>query len=123
MLLIYIGADYEKVGPKQQCRRRNEIKEHIFGLTSSYSTIGLQVISVQLETSCGNAVNLQLMPAADVRQCETEKDDEIPNVAYLLLKYGVSIEFYHELTMIFDNLPRSYKVATYVGIASYTAKV
>lgn len=67
------------------------------------------MISLQLKTSSGNAVNLQLTPA-DMRQCETEKDDGIPNVAYLLLKYGASIEFYHELTMIFDNLPRSYKV-------------
>jgi len=47
----------------------------------------------------------------DMKLCETKKDDDmIPNVAYLLLKYGASIEFYHELTMVFDNLPKSYKV-------------
>ena len=68
---------------------------------------------MQLQTSCGNTVDLQLM-IADMKQCETEKDsDDVPNVAYLLLKYGVSIEFYHELTMVFDNLPRSYKVGKY----------
>ena len=37
-------------------------------------------------------------------------DDLIPNVTYLLLKYGVSIELYNELAMVFDNLPESYKV-------------
>ena len=66
---------------------------------------------MQLQTSCGNTVNLQLMPD-DMKLCETKKDDGvIPNVAYLLLKHGASIEFYHELTMVFDNLPKSYKVA------------
>ena len=39
-----------------------------------------------------------------------DNDDLIPNVTYLLLKYGVSIELYNELAMVFDDLPESYKV-------------
>ena len=36
-------------------------------------------------------------------------EETMMQVQYLLMKYGVSKEFYHELSMIF---PRSYKVAT-----------
>lgn len=51
------------------------------------------------------------MPAEVKRQSDLEEDCYyVPQVAYLLLKYGVSIDFYHELSMVFDALPKSYKV-------------
>ena len=102
---VYTGADYEKVGPRQQSRRCKEIKEHIFGLISSYSTVGLQVIPVQLETSCDNAVNLQLMPP-DVRPTMWR----MMTFQMLLISYW-NIEFQlNSIIMVFDNLPKSYKV-------------
>ena len=47
----------------------------------------------------------------------------IPEICYLLLKYGVSLKFYHELAMECKELPRSYKVyihISYICIYLYT---
>ena len=38
-------------------------------------------------------------------------DDITTNIAYLQLKYGLSKECYHELTMLSEDLPRSYRVS------------
>ena len=37
-------------------------------------------------------------------------DEEKKKLLYLLTKHGVSFEFYHELTMMYPHLVRSYKV-------------
>ena len=37
-------------------------------------------------------------------------DDAIPYIAKLMLTYGVSYEFYHELSSVVKELPRSHKV-------------
>ena len=42
--------------------------------------------------------------------CQSNHDDLIPSFLYLLLKYGVSNECYHEMTMFLPELPKSYKV-------------
>ena len=40
-------------------------------------------------------------------------------VQYLLMKHGVSIDFYHQLSMIFPELPRSHKVYSYINDCIY----
>lgn len=39
-----------------------------------------------------------------------QQDQHIDTLTYLLIKHGVSMEFYHEISMQFKDLPRSYKV-------------
>lgn len=81
--------------------------------TSPLTTVGLNVSSIQLQTTSNNVVNLQLIPK---KRAESDhgNDDYVPNIAYLLMRYGVSMEFYHELSMVVDDLPRSHKVASYL---------
>ena len=42
----------------------------------------------------------------------------VEHLTYLLLKHGVSMEFYHEVAMSFKDLPRSYKVKRHTKIVS-----
>jgi len=49
------------------------------------------------------------MPADTTKQPEFDPDSQVPNVAYLLLKYRVS----GELTMVVDGLPKSHKVGNW----------
>ena len=107
-LVTLTGKDYENIGTRQQCRRQQKIKEQFLGFASPLCATGLQLISIQPQTTNNNTVNLQLMPA----QCsDMDKDSPcVHNIAYLMLRYGVSMEFYHELSMIADGLPKSYKV-------------
>lgn len=39
-----------------------------------------------------------------------EGNDHIPEICYLLLNYGVSTKFYHELAMECKKLPRLHQV-------------
>ena len=46
-----------------------------------------------------------------------DKNEEKRKLLYLLTKHGVSMEFYHELTMIYPSLIRSHQVhLTYTPI-------
>lgn len=57
------------------------------------------------------SLDLRVAPP-EIAEQDEEPDEEnnIPEICYLLLKYGVSMKFYHELSMECSELPRSYKV-------------
>jgi len=52
-----------------------------------------------------DAFNLQVD-----QENSSENEEHIEALTYLLLKHGVSMEFYHKISMRFKDLPRSYKV-------------
>jgi len=64
------------------------------------------------------SVNLTTEEPLDPIKVKVDYDDGhkeheehmIEHLTYLLLKHGVSMEFYHEVAMRFKDLPRSYKV-------------
>ena len=60
-----------------------------------------------------SSFNITLAPPTGI-EIASEEDEEpgthIPEICYLLLKYGVSMKFYHELSMECTELPRSHKV-------------
>ena len=55
---------------------------------------------------------------------ETTMDDTVPYIAKLMLTYGVSYEFYHELSSVVKELPRLKKVYKHLlatlGNVTYT---
>jgi len=74
-------------------------------LGTPLAEIGLYVKSVELSTE------KQYDPIISVdQQATSEQHDHIAAIKYYLLKHGVSMEFYHEMSMIFKDL-RSYKVS------------
>ena len=79
---------------------------------------------MQLRTTGSHeTVNLHIEPAGNqppVSEENKEDKENIPQISQLMLQYGVSYQFYHELSSIIKELPRSYKVASYCScIASY----
>lgn len=85
--------------------------------------IGLKPVSVDLETTKGKLIHLNLSPTPNKSASSTAKNSISPtssqavsnNLLYLMLKYGMSQKCYHELTQEFDCLPRSYKVSYYIA--------
>ena len=78
--------------------------------TSPLLDIGLKVFGIKFETSSGNILPIRLgRKIRAIKQNEEIMDSAIPNVAHILLRYGVSMECYHEITKIIGG-PKSYKV-------------
>ena len=76
----------------------------------------VEEISLQLQQKDGVCQNINLnesdsTTSAATASCLSEDGkSEIENVLFLMDKFGVSEDFYHELTMTFSDLPRSYLV-------------
>ena len=102
---------YDKLGTRQHRRRRSDIKQHMINFSSPLRDIGLEAVSVKLQTTNGGSVDIAL------KNTEEDPHKEIDNVhtfSYITTKYQISNESYHELSMQFTELPRSYKVISYV---------
>lgn len=111
--MCYLGKPYDQIGPRQQRRRKLQIKEAINNIGAGLSDTGLTITSVQLETESHRTVDIQIQP--QTTNCNDDDanytgDDYIPDIVYLTLKHGVSINFYHELCARFGDLPRAHKV-------------
>ena len=116
-LYIYyaiIGKDYSDLSNRHQRRRKAEIRNDIEkNISDPLLSIGLTVETVTLkEINTNNSFqisisnNVQQQPKGEV----IKEGVHIPEICYLLLKYGVSFKCYHELAMECTELPRSYKV-------------
>ena len=80
------------MGPRQQRRRKAHIRDAFTDIP--LSQMGLALTSVQLETESHEKVEIILQPQTSDA---TENEDHIPDVVYLMLKHGVSSNFYNEL--------------------------
>ena len=83
------------------------------------NSFGLQLQPLELEDTSGVQVSLSFAqssqstspPTPDVDPTnEAPSDPALRSTLYLLERFGVSDEFYHELAMIHPALPRSYRV-------------
>ena len=73
--------------------------------------IGLAPVSLYLKSQNDSEVSVKLGLGDETCQSTaTNHDDFIPSFLYLLLKYGVSNECYHEMTMLLPDLPKSHKM-------------
>jgi len=117
MLIVYLhaGKPFEKLSDRQQRRRKVEIKHALGTICSGLTNTGLSLTSIQLETAESHQkINIDMQPpqcSTDSNDNDSNTDDLIPDMAYLMLKYGVSFECYHELCARFKDLPRAYKVS------------
>ena len=77
-------------------------------------SFNVDLLSVSFKTRATHEnLSLNLSGHHDSTSAEstsTAHDDLVRNVLYLLDRFAISNEFYHELTMINPSLPRSYKV-------------
>lgn len=80
--------------------------------------IGLDVVSMKLQTNDGNDIDLRIKPASSTDKLDPDVEDKENAITYMTLKIGMSLTNYH-------NCPWSLKIyhdpIKYVAIASYLA--
>ena len=89
-----------------------EIKDKVNNCLNGIQEIGLEPVSLYLKYQNQSEVSVKLGLCDEACQSTaTNHDDLIPSFLYLLLKYGVSNECYHEMTTLLPELPISHKVS------------
>lgn len=81
-------------------------------LNSCQAANGLKPVSVMLKTENNQKINFEYV-SEEKENLNLDRvfDRNTESVLYLLKKYGVSMKFYHELSMLFkEKLPRTYQV-------------
>ena len=107
-----LGKTYDEVQPRQKKRKVRTIKTAAEQALCFIESFGLSVEKVVLKSKDDSVVELNYSSPSSPTNTATdpEQDTSVDETLYLLEKFGVSDECYHELTMIHPNLPRSYKV-------------
>lgn len=117
------GKDISKVSPTTKWRFLKELKTRAQKALWFMKQFGLTIQSLEAKQNDGvcHNINLVAQQESDSDTCagsenssasclsEDEKS-KIEKVLFLMDKFGVSEDFYHELTMVFADLPRSYLV-------------
>ena len=110
--LVYnlcIGNTYEHLEERQKRRRKEQIRKALQTLSSNLSSIDLKLTTAHFETIGSHE-------KFDVFVNDSTPDDDCVNqsitasINYLMLKHGVPISFYHELSKRFKKLPRTHEV-------------
>ena len=68
---------------------------------------------MQLMTTKGNTVDIKLTTKENLQ--ENEDNNNLQIFSYITMKHGISNESYHEMSMHFPEMPRSYKVNILYG--------
>ena len=115
------GKPFSVLSKRQQRRRKATLKTSITNcLNSCKAANGLKTVSVTLKTKDDHKINLECMNGSSEDKENQSSITDVEGVCYqspksilyLLMKYGVSMEFYHELSMMFKSMPRTYQVST-----------
>ena len=108
-----IGKLYSNLGKRQQ-RRKTTIKASVAKYLKPLQSIGIKPASLLLMTEDqSQKINLEYL-SIDHEDKENQIQANYKNtesVLYILMKHGVSLKFYHELSMIFKDMPRINQVA------------
>ena len=118
--------DLSTLSPTTRWRYMQQLKTRAQKALWFMSSFELQLKSLQVENNDGvrhhidlkavTDTNAQLSPTTDGTQGDKysslpeEEKVKVEKVLFLMDKFGVSEDFFHQLTMIFHELPRSYLV-------------
>lgn len=98
------GKKICEVGKKQARRKIKELKTRIHCALWFCESFGLKIKSINMEDTSGKK---QVIEYNDLGEEDKEK---IEQVLFLLDKFYIADEFYHELTMVENGLPKSYLI-------------
>ena len=106
------------MGERQQRRQKGKIRDALNSTCSRLNNIGLALKSVELGTTSRETVHLQIAEEEHLENNDhhSNEGDQIKDITYLMLRHGVSLNFYHELAARFKDLPRAYKVYIHIQI-------
>ena len=111
----FTGKPYGKVSKWQKQRKLAKIKAKTTQYLRGLQKAGLIATCLQLQSVEGENIDVQLVdkivrpPQPTIRTCSQKNK----SLVYTLMKNNISLAVYHELSMIFQDLPRSYQVASY----------
>ena len=106
------------VQSRQKRRKLALLKESCYTALRFADTFNIDLLSVVLRTRKNNEIikiqyqqnNEKEVIPAQTTTVDSSSITTLQQVLYLLDKFAVSDEFYHELAMLFPSLPRSYLV-------------
>ena len=117
--LHFTGKPYGKLSKRQKQRKLAKIKakttQYLKGLQKTVLTAtGLQFQSVE-----GRSINVQLNKE-NVRPAQAQEtvktcNEKNKTLLHTLMRNNISFSVYHELAMIFPELPRSHQIASYLA--------
>ena len=103
----FTGKGLEQVKERQRRRKIAALKDSCRNALWFADTYDIDLINISFKTSHDKTLMLNYSSSPPVPSTTANGCEE---VLYLLDRYGVSDLFYHELSMLFPNLPRSYLV-------------
>ena len=103
-----IGLPINQVGERQRKRKLSQLKTSTEKALWFVSSFGLDVQSVTMSDSSGSSVVLNYTDTSQPTPSPTPapSDHAIAQTLFLLERFGVSDEFYHELAMLNPTLSR-----------------
>ena len=106
------GKKLGDLGPRQRSRKLKELKSRAEVALWFVKSYGLELNCLKgVDTNQGNQYTIELdKEDSSIPNTDKEEDNKLEQVLYLLDKFCASDELYHELTMICDDLPKSYLI-------------
>ena len=115
---INTGKAYDDVQERQKNRKIKVIRDGIKRAVFFCDSFGLDLLSISLKSKAGKSIVINYDDTAHTTtpSSSSEQEESTCNygaesvVLYLLDKFGISDEFYQELSMVNPYLPRSHLV-------------
>ena len=106
------GKKLGDLGPRKRSRKLEERKSRAKVKLWFVKSYGFELNCLKgVDTNQGNQYTIELdKEYSSIANTEKEEDDKLEQVLYLLDKFCASDELYHELTMICDDLLKSYLI-------------
>ena len=102
---VNTGQEYSVLSSRQQRRKLSQLKTAVEKELWFMESFGLDLQSISVKTSQGKVIEIPMeSTTTDVN------DDSVRQTLHLLERFGVSDDFYHELSMANSSLPRSHLV-------------
>lgn len=75
---------------------------------------GLELVSIQLRTTGSHdTVDIQIMQPEQHKEVSKGTEENVPHIAQLMLQFGISYQFYHELSCIVKELAIARSIAVW----------
>lgn len=111
---LNIGHELNELSSRQRRRKLSQLKSSTESALWFVNSFGLELESVSLhDSSTGTPVTLTYSQSSSTTPLEPYSEptvEALHQTLYLLERFGVSDDFFHELSMVHPSLPRSYRV-------------
>ncbi|KAL5503593.1 hypothetical protein EMCRGX_G010566 [Ephydatia muelleri] len=116
--LVNAGKPYNELSQRQKLRKLKEVRENAKEMLWWAESFGLTPVVLQCQTCSTNSTlqlelqdNVQMQSSTcTYRTTENNRKEKLLQALYLIDRFNVGDKFYHELSMVLPNLPRSYQI-------------